>query len=77
MQEAGLSKDILIVVLNEIEEEIRNDGICSKEKAQLWHQLGAIHGLMGDHPLQKIAWEEAKKLDPKNQMILSSLKSLT
>jgi hypothetical protein len=76
MQEAGLSEDVLIIVLKEIEQEIRHDGICPKEKAQLFHQLGAIHGLMGDYPQQKFAWEEAKRLDPNNQMIKSSLKSL-
>jgi len=76
MQEQGIGGEVLIIVLKEIEQEIRNDGICPREKAQLFHQLGAIHGLMGDHPQQKIAWEEAKRLDPDNQMIQSSLKSL-
>ena len=76
MQEQGLNEEILIIVLKEIEREIRYDGICPKEKAQLFHQLGAIHGLMGDPHQQKIAWEEAKRLDPNNQMITSSLKSL-
>jgi len=76
MQEQGLNEEILIIALKEIEQEIRHDGICPKEKAQLFHQLGTIQGLMGDYTQQKFAWEEAKRLDPNNQMIKSSLKSL-
>jgi hypothetical protein len=76
MQKEWLSEEILIIVLKEIESEIRYDGICPSEKALLFHQLGTVHGLMGDYSQQKIAWEEAKKLDPKNHIIILSLEGL-
>jgi len=76
MLEFGIKAEILLIVLHEIEEEIRTDGISQQKKALLYHQLGSVHSLMGDKEQQKFAWEEAKRLDPNNQMIKSSLKSL-
>ncbi len=67
----------LLEVLEEVESEIRNNGIGSKEQAMLYHQLGSIHGLMGDSCQQQFAWRQAQKLDPENKIILSSLKSLS
>jgi len=76
MLESGVEAEILIAVLHEIEEEIRVDGICYQKKAILYHQLGSIHSLMGDKEQQKVAWQQAQKLDPDNDFIRNSLKSL-
>ena len=66
----------ILEVLQEVETEIRNDGICPQQKALLYHELGSIHGLMGDKNQQKGAWQKALELDPRSEMIMASLKSL-
>ena len=76
MLECGIEPGLLIVVLQEIEAEIRADGVCHEKKAMLFHELGSIHGLMGDEEQQKAAWQQAQKLDPDNKIINASLKSL-
>ena len=67
---------VILETITEIEEEIRNNGICSVKKAMLYHQLGSVHGLMGDKRQQKNAWQKALELDPANEMVRDSLKSL-
>ncbi|MCX6744364.1 MAG: hypothetical protein NTX82_02475 [Candidatus Parcubacteria bacterium] len=67
----------LLEVLEEVETEIRNNGTNKKEQAMLYHQLGSIYGLMGDSSQQTFAWRQAQQLDPENEIILSSLKSLS
>ena len=67
----------LLEVLEEVESEIRNNGTTKQEQAMLYHQLGSIYGLMGDSSQQNFAWRQAQRLDPNNEIILSSLKSLS
>lgn len=76
MLEFGIEPELLITVLHEVEDEIRADGICHQKKAMLFHQLGTIHSLMGDKDQQKVAWQQAQKLDPDNVFIGNSIKSL-
>ena len=73
---ANVGRETVLSVLQEVENEIRRDGICTKEKALLFHQLGSIHGLMGEKKQQEFAWQQALKLDPGSEMIRASLKSL-
>jgi len=67
---------ILFTVLEEVESEIKLNGISLQEKAGLFHQLGSIYGLLGDEIKQKNAWQQAQNLAPNNEMIRASLKSL-
>lgn len=76
MLECGIAPETILLALEEVEKEIRNNGKCLKERAWLFHQLGSIHGLMGDLAQQKDAWEQALKLDPDNETLKASLKSL-
>ena len=69
---------ILLATLAEIEEEIREKQ-SPKEKASLYHELGSIHGLMGDKRQQEVAWQKALELDPESvifQLSLVRLKGL-
>ena len=67
----------LRAILSEIQEDIRLNGVCPKEKALLLHQLGSVYGLLGNHQEQKNAWEQALQLDPHSRMIKLSLQSLS
>ncbi len=67
---------VLLETLTEIEEEIRNNGHCQKEKARLYHELGSIHCLMGDQVQQETAWQRAVELDPQSTTFRQSLGSL-
>jgi len=71
-----VDQETLLIVLEEVKSEIRFNGICAKEKAQLFHELGSIHGLLGNSAEQRGAWEEALKLDPDNYIVKLSLKKL-
>jgi hypothetical protein len=72
----GEMHSFLLKTLAEIEGEIRDNGHCQKEKARLLHQLGSIHGLMGDKAQQEASWQEAVKLDPDLKIYRQSLASL-
>ncbi|OGY41434.1 MAG: hypothetical protein A2Y82_00765 [Candidatus Buchananbacteria bacterium RBG_13_36_9] len=76
MLESGIKAETLLIILHDIEEEIRADGISQQKKALLFHQLGSVHSLMGDKDQQKFAWRQAEKLDPDNDFIRNSVKSL-
>ncbi|MDD5340947.1 MAG: hypothetical protein PHC97_00755 [Patescibacteria group bacterium] len=66
---------VLLQVLTEIEQEIR-DGRCPKEKASLYHQMGAILGLMDAREQQEVAWQKAVELNPRSETFRQSLTSL-
>ncbi len=72
-----VNEEVLLMVLEEVEEEIRIDGVSLKTKASLFFQLGAVYGLMGDRLQQEFAWQKACQLDPQNEEIKKSLASLT
>lgn len=72
----NIDPELLLVVIKEVENEIQQDGICRKDKAWLFHQLGSLYMLIGDPRQQKHAWKQALELDPDNEMIRASLKSL-
>lgn len=67
---------VLLETMTEIEGEIRSNGHCTKEKAKLYHQLGSVHGLMGDKTQQEVAWQKAVELDPQSEIFRQSLVSL-
>ena len=71
-----IASEQLQIVLGEIQEEIRVNGTSPKEKALLFHQLGSVQGLLGNHQEQWAAWQQASELDPDSEMIRLSLQSL-
>ncbi len=71
-----VSREVLLQVIVEIKGEIRCNGISRQEKAQLFHGLGSIYGLIGQKAEQKSAWQQAQELDPESEIIRASLKSL-
>lgn len=72
----GLYKRTLLKTLAEIWGDILKTGNSPEDEAWLYHQMGSIHGQLGNIEEQKKAWEKAKELDPENDMINSSLQSL-
>ena len=71
-----VGREVIIQVLEEVEQEIKNNGISSKEKAFLFHQKGTLLGLMGQAEQQKRAWLQAQELAPDCMIIRTSLQSL-
>lgn len=71
-----VGSEIIRLVLQEVKEEIKNNGVNRCEQVNLLHQLGSLYGLLDKTEKQKEAWQKALELDPDNQMILSSLESL-
>ncbi|MFC1598477.1 hypothetical protein ACFL2U_00485 [Patescibacteria group bacterium] len=71
-----IDQKTLLIVLEEVEQEIRVNGVNLKEKAQLFHELGSIHGVLGNTSEQQFAWQQALDLDPDNSIIRQSLQDL-
>ena len=76
MQQNKIDQETLLIVLQEVETEIRLNGVNAKEKAQLFHELGSIHGLLGNDCEQQFAWQHALELDPDNIIVRKSLQNL-
>jgi hypothetical protein len=58
----------IVLEVMAVETRIRLDGISKEEKAKLYCQLGKLHHLMGDSEQTKVAFAQAKALDPKIQI---------
>jgi hypothetical protein len=69
-------EEAVVFALEEVQLEIKANGISRQEKAMLFHQLGSLHMLKGNKGRQIFSWLKAILLDPKNPMIKGSLKSL-
>jgi hypothetical protein len=72
-----VDRTVILGVLQEVENEIRQDGVCPKERALLYHQLGSLWGLMGDRNQQRAAWQMAVDLDPQSEIFWQSLAILS
>ncbi|OGY42811.1 MAG: hypothetical protein A2Y67_03750 [Candidatus Buchananbacteria bacterium RBG_13_39_9] len=75
MQEL-VRREVIIQVLQEVLQEITNNGISPREKAFLFHQKGSLLGLIGQAEQQKEAWLQAQILAPDCRIIRVSLQSL-
>lgn len=71
-----LSKDLLMVVLREVQNDLARKDISTKHRAQLHHQLGTIYGLLNDQEKQLESWQAALDLDPQNPTFRESLVGL-
>lgn len=64
-----MDQEKILLEVMEVETKIRLDGISRGEKAKLYCKLGKLLHLMGDKEQTKVAFAQAKDLDPKIQII--------
>jgi len=76
MTEIPVKKGVLVEIITEVETQIRSNSLNKGEKAQLFHELGSLYGMIGDLSQQKFAWQQAAQLCPDNDIIRQSLESI-